>query len=45
MEIILLIAALICAAASVAAALSLSRCLRALDAGRARTGGSSPSPS
>ena len=32
MEIILLIAALVCAAASVAAALSLSRCLRALDA-------------
>ena len=32
MEMILLIAALICAAASVAAALSLSRCLRALDA-------------
>lgn len=32
MEIILLIAALICAAASVTAALALARCLRALDA-------------
>ena len=31
MEIILLIAALICAAASVTAAFSLSRCLRALE--------------
>ncbi len=32
MEIFLLIAALCCAAASVAAALSLARCLRALEA-------------
>lgn len=32
MEIILLIASLICAAASVTAALSLLRCIRALDA-------------
>jgi hypothetical protein len=32
MEIILLIAALVCAASSVAAAISLARCLKALEA-------------
>lgn len=41
MEIILLIAALVCAAASVAAAVSLSRCLKALMDCSARETGAS----